>query len=62
MKYLVITEGDEEFYQADTITDDDKAACDDGILSFVDTEAKPMTTYFAGEWLELMTWGESNEC
>lgn len=55
MKYIVIME-DGGVYKTNVITDDDKNACDDGILSVIDTDA--MKTYYETEWHDLELWGE----
>jgi len=57
MRYIVITE-EGETYQADTIDNNIKEACDAGIMDCIDTEAIPKSKkYFEGEWFELRVWG-----
>ena len=53
MKYLFITE-DGTCYQGDNLTDDDKAACDDGILTIIDVETAK--EYFGGAWTDVPSW------
>lgn len=55
MRYIIIFE-DGTVYKADKVTEEDKQACDNGIISVIDTEN--MKEYYDGQWLELNTWGE----
>lgn len=53
--YFFITE-DGEVFKGETVTDDDKHACDAGILEIVNTE--DATTYHDGQWHPLRSWDE----
>ena len=53
MKYLFITE-DGTCYQGDHLTDDDKAGCDDGILTIIDVETAK--EYYGDTWTEVPSW------
>jgi len=55
MRYVIVTE-DGETYQADTICDDVKEACDMGIMDLIDTQNDPIVQYYEGEWHELRVW------
>ena len=53
MRYLFITE-EGGCYQGDVVTDNDKLAADNGILTIID--ATDMKDYYKGEWKELESW------
>lgn len=56
--YLLQLEFD-ELHKAETISDSDKKAADEGILTIVDisTPQNPKE-YIDGQWVELKSWGE----
>lgn len=54
MKNYIIISEEGEVYQSTSITDDDKMACDDGILSIINPER--LEEYSNGEWIELPYW------
>jgi len=56
MRYIVITEGGEEAFQADEIDDSMKDSCDMGIMDLIDTQNDPIVQYYEGEWHELRVW------
>ena len=51
--YIIVDEFG-ELYQTDLVTQSERDASDDGILEIVN--ATDMTSYFRGEWIELMPW------
>ena len=54
--YIIITE-DRESFKADEIKNDEKIACDQGILDVINIDT--MKTYFEGEWHNLRKWDEN---
>ncbi len=54
MRYIIIHESGDVF-KADKITDEDKNACDDGIIEIID--CNEFKTYYHGEWHEIEEWG-----
>lgn len=55
MKYLIIFE-DSSLYKTDTISDDDKSSCDNGILDIVDMGTGKQ--YLDGEWNDIANWSD----
>ena len=51
--YLIITE-DNSLYKTDEITEDDKSACDDGLIQIVDVGS--MVEYCNGLWPRILMW------
>ena len=54
--YIIITE-DRESFKAEEIKNDEKIACDQGILDVINTDT--MKIYFEGEWHNLRKWDEN---
>ena len=54
MKYIMIME-DGTIFKSDTITRDDKDACDNGILDVIDTDT--MQQYYEDIWVDITVWG-----
>ena len=53
--YIIVTE-ERECFKADEIKNDEKIACDQGVLDVINTDT--MKTYFEGEWHNLRNWYE----
>ena len=53
--YIIITEFQDIRY-AENITDEELAACDDGILDVIDIVGDTPKRYSDGEWHELERW------
>jgi len=46
-----------EVYQTDLITQNEKDESDGGVLTIINVKnLKNLTSYFKGEWIELMPW------
>jgi len=50
--YLIILE-DSEIRRADTISDDDLAACDNGLIDIVDLGGEMPKDYYNGKWNDI---------
>ncbi len=55
MRYIIIDETG-EVYKTNKITDEDKNACDDGLLDIID--CKEFKSYYQREWHEIQKWEE----
>ena len=58
--YLIIME-DSTVWQADTISDDERSAADDGILDIIDISGPQPTQYHDNNWHGINHWPTTGE-